>query len=169
MSVTVLGLDPGIASLGWAVVRVDGRETRLRASGCIETSPRDGDDLARVDLIACEVGDLLLGWSLDLVATEAWVHYGQSDSTAAHTMGLVIGAIRTVCRSAGVRHVEGPRAQGWRTALGLKATATKPEAQERVRLLLGLAAPVRPQHASDAAAVAIVAARSARPALQRVS
>lgn len=50
------------------------------------------------------------------------------------------------------------RAQGWRTALGLPRTATKAQCQERVRAVLGLARPIRPQHANDAAAVAVVAA-----------
>ena len=71
---------------------------------------------------------------------------------------MVLGMIGAVCRAMGVRHVEGERAQGWRHALGLARTASKADAQERVRAVLGIAKVIRPSHASDAAAVAIVAA-----------
>lgn len=164
----VIGIDPGLAALGWAVVERDGSRLRLAAHGCIATTPAQGSDLDRVELLARGLREVLDSHRIDLAVTEAWRYYGgrSEDSskgkgaatTQAHTIGLVLGMVRTVCASAGVRHVEGERAQGWRAALGLPRAASKAACQERVRVVLGLAKVIRPNHASDAAAVATVAA-----------
>ena len=158
----VFGLDPGLAALGWAVVVRDGSRLRLIAHGCLTTAPTDGSDLDRVGMLASALREVLATQAPDLAVTEAWRHYGGdgkgSATTQAHTIGLVLGMVRAVCSSAGVRHVEGERAQGWRTALGLPRTASKAQCQERVRAVLGLAKVIRPSHASDACAVAMVAA-----------
>lgn len=158
----ILGLDPGLAPTGWGLVRRDGCRTAYVAHGVLRTDPA-ADDHARVQELARGLSELLAARRPDLVAIERWVHYGQSESTQAHGLGLVIGALVAAAGSLGVPTVSLSRAQDWRTALGLPRDATKAQAQERVRVVLGLAAPVRPQHASDALAVAVVAAPSARP------
>lgn len=157
----VLGLDPGLAALGWAVVERVGPGVVLRAHGVLATGPADGTPLTRVGLLSDGVVALLEEHGPALVVTEAWVdgYAGKgADTTAAYALGMVLGMIRVVCRRADVVHCEGERAQGWRIALGLPRTASKADAQERVRAVLGLGKVIRPQHASDAAAVAIVAA-----------
>jgi crossover junction endodeoxyribonuclease RuvC len=158
----ILGVDPGLAALGWAVVERKGQRVSLVAHGCLTTAPADGSDLDRVGMLARDLGALIVGAHPAAVATEAWCHYGQSATTQAHALGLVLGMVRAVCVGAGVRHVEGERAQGWRTALGLSRSASKAACQERVRAVLGLDKVIKPQHASDAAAVAIVAAKRGR-------
>lgn len=161
VSATVLGIDPGLAACGWAVVARVGTAIELRAHGTLTTEPADGSPLTRVGLLADGVAALLEEHRPALVVTEAWVdgYEGKgADTTAAHALGMVLGMIRVVCRRADVVHREGERAQGWRTALGLPRDATKAACQERVRAVLGIAKVIRPQHANDAAAVAIVAA-----------
>lgn len=162
MPLRILGVDPGLADLGWAVVEVAGDVTRLVAHGAVSTKPADGTDLDRVVLIASAVQALIEDHAPHAVAVEPWVavYAGKgANTTASHVLGCVLGAVRTVCAGARVRFIEGERAQGWRVALGLPRTAAKPACQERVRVVLGLSKVIRPQHASDAAAVAIVAAR----------
>ena len=154
----VLGLDPGIAPTGWGIVRRDGTRTVHLAHGVLKTDP-DAADHARAVQLALGLATVLRDHRPDVVAIERWVHYGQSATVAAHTLGHVIGALFTACSVAGVPTVSTSRAQDWRTALGLSRSATKAQAQERVRAALGLRDVVRPQHASDALAVAIVAAR----------
>jgi Holliday junction resolvasome RuvABC endonuclease subunit len=116
-------------------------------------------------MLARDLSALIVGAHPAAVVTEAWcdVYEGKgANATTAHVVGLVIGMVRAVCVGAGVRHVEGERAQGWRTALGLSRSASKAACQERVRAVLGLDKVIKPQHASDAAAVAIVAAKRGR-------
>jgi len=165
--VVVVGLDPGLAALGWGVVRrfpprrvgtrAEGARSEHVAHGAMTTSPTDGSDHARVASLAVSLR-LLLGLHRPaVVAVERWVVYGQSETTQAHTIGLVLGMIVAVCAGEGVRVASTHRAQDWRRALGLAATATKAEAQVRVALALGMQTMPRPQHAADALAVAMVA------------
>ena len=155
--VVVVGLDPGLAALGWGVVRREGARRVHVAHGALTTAPADGSDHARVASLAVSLR-LLIGLHRPaVVAVERWVVYGQSETTQAHTIGLVLGMIVAVCAREGVRVVSTHRAQDWRRALGLAATATKAAAQERVRVALGMQAMPRPQHAADALAVAMVA------------
>lgn len=157
----VLGVDPGLAACGWALVERVGTGVELRGHGVLTTTPDDGSDLARVELLSARLAALLGAQRPDVVASEAWVRRYAGKGAAsphAHTLGLVIGAVRAVCLAAGVEHREGARAQGWRTALGLPRTASKAAAQDRVRAVLRHPQVIRPQHANDAAAVAIVAA-----------
>jgi len=165
----VMGVDPGLAALGWAVIERKGQRVSLVAHGCLTTAPADGSDLDRVGMLARDLGALIVGAHPAAVATESWCHYGQSATTQSHALGLVLGMVRAVCVGAGVRHVEGERAQGWRTALGLSRSASKAACQERVRAVLGLDKVIKPQHANDAAAVAIAALASARPLAARAA
>ena len=129
----------------------------FRSHGVLTTAPADGSDHARVASLAVSLR-LLIGLHRPAVgAVERWVVYEQSETTQAHTIGLVLGMIVAVCASEGVRVVSTHRAQDWRRALGLAATATKAAARERVRVALGMQAMPRPQHAADALAVAMVA------------
>ena len=162
MSTLTLGLDPGLAPTGWGLVRRAGSVTSYVAHGVLRTDPAL-DTHARVQALAAGLGVLLTTYRPDAVAIERWVHYGQSETTRAHDLGLVVGALVAAAGAAGVPTLSVSRAQDWRRALGMDPSATKTQAQHRVRMILGLADLLRPQHANDATAVAIVAARDTRP------
>lgn len=153
----VLGVDPGLASAGWGVVRREGGRAVHVAHGALHT-PSTEPALARAQTLARELGALLTTHRPHLVALERWVHYGQSDTTQAHTLGLAIGALVAACGAHGVPVVDECRAQDWRVALGLPRDASKAAGQSRVGAILGLPSVPRPQHAADALAVAVVAA-----------
>lgn len=153
------GVDPGLASCGWGVVLRDGSRLTHVAHGCIVTAPDEGDEHERAVMVGAAVRSLMVDHGADMLAIERWVYYAGAATTQAHTLGLVLGAIRAAVVSTGLPVATTHRAQDWRTALGLSTGATKAAAQERVRVVLGLAKVARPQHASDALAVAIVARR----------
>jgi Holliday junction resolvasome RuvABC endonuclease subunit len=46
-TVKILGLDPGTATTGWGVITEEGKEPKLEAFGCIETS-KHKDDFTRL-------------------------------------------------------------------------------------------------------------------------
>ena len=159
----VLGIDPGLAATGWGVVEGRGQRRVWRAHGCIDTTPRTGELLDRIRYITDSIQELVKEYRPDIVAVERWVVYGQSDSTQAHNIGLVIGSV--IGRLSEHRSL-GPgcmgsdlkldhRAQDWRLKLGLSARATKPAVQLAVQQRLGLLKIPRPQHAADALAVAL--------------
>lgn len=164
--VWIMGVDPGLASCGWAVLRCARGTATVVATGCVTTTPSDGSDIARAVSIGEWLRKVMMHHAVDEVVTEAWRHYAGSASkeshptTKAHEIGLVIGAVAMAAREEQAEHVEGLRAQDWRVRLGLSRSASKAEAQARVRVALGLPKVIRPQHASDAAAVALCRARS---------
>lgn len=155
MRVRVLGVDPGLAALGWCVIERTPHGWRHYADGFVKTKPADGDDITRATIIYRAMRDVIVSHRPQVVISEAWRHYEGAPTTAAHQLGLVVGAVRFAAIVCDAEHVEGMRAQDWRTALGLSRSADKAEAQERVRVILGLARAITPQHASDSAAVAL--------------
>jgi crossover junction endodeoxyribonuclease RuvC len=158
----IMGVDPGLASCGWAMLRAKGAALEVVAHGCVVTSPEDGDDITRAVIVATELAAVMRAHKPDEVVTEAWRHYKGCPTTKAHALGLVIGAIAATAAREGAAFCEGLRAQDWRVRLGLPRGASKAEAQRRVRAVLGLAKVIAPQHASDAAAVAICHAKGTK-------
>lgn len=150
----ILGIDPGLASTGWGLLRREGQRVTHVAHGVIATTPDHGDDHARIQRVARELAVLLRAYRPDALAMERWVHFGQSATIQAHALGLAIGAIVVTAAEAGVPVRSEHRSQDWRRAIGLPATAPKAAVQQRVQALLGLPKPPRPQHAADALAVA---------------
>jgi crossover junction endodeoxyribonuclease RuvC len=152
----ILGVDVGLASCGWAVIERAADRWALYAHGCVKTTPADGDDITRAVMIHRALRDVIESHAPRVVVTEAWRYYPDSDTTQAHALGMVIAAVHLAAVVCGVDHAEGARAQDWRRALGLRAEATKAACQQRVAAALGRPAVIAPQHASDAAAVALV-------------
>lgn len=156
MTARILGVDVGLASCGWAVIERAADRWALYAHGCVKTTPADGDDITRAIMIHRAMRDVIESHAPRVVVTEAWRYYPDSDTTQAHALGMVIAAVHLAAVVCGVDHAEGARAQDWRRALGLRAEATKAACQQRVAAALGRPAVISPQHASDAAAVALV-------------
>lgn len=154
----VLGIDPGLASTGWAIVeRSSSTAIRLVGHGCIRTEA-NADDIARLAIIASSIADALRGnHSVSTVAMERWSRYRANEAgTDAHfKLGLACGACAAACSQSSVAVVSRLDAQGWRRAIGLDRAASKSDVQRRVQAILRLREVIRPQHASDAAAIAI--------------
>lgn len=155
-----LGVDPGLASLGWGLVWARGHALEHLAHGVIRTTPDHGPDHHRAVLLARELVHQVRRASCPrpvLASIEQWAWYGEGSGQASHAMGLAIGAVCTALEGVGIPVEVARRAQDWRHRLGLKTTASKAEVAERVRVLLRLAAVPRPEHAADALALAVVA------------
>ena len=162
MTARILGVDVGLAACGWAVIERAADRWALYAHGCVKTTPADGDDITRAIMVHRAMRDVIESHAPRVVVTEAWRYYPDSDTTQAHALGMVIAAVHLAAVVCGIEHLEGGRAQDWRRALGLRAEATKAACQQRVAAALGRPAVISPQHASDAAAVALVYGSAAR-------
>lgn len=161
----ILGVDPGLAACGWAVIERAADRWRLYAHGCIKTSPADGDALTRATMIHRALRDVIDSHRPQCVVSEAWRFYEGAHTTQAHELGMVVASVHLAAVVSDLEHVEGGRAQDWRRSLGLPTDASKAECQRRVAAALGLPGVITPQHASDAAAVALVYASGARVAV----
>jgi crossover junction endodeoxyribonuclease RuvC len=151
----ILGLDPGIALLGYGVIRVDGETMRHVEHGCIATTP--GQPVTQ-RLRTLYDGLMEVKRRLDVtdVAVEA-LFYSRNVSTA-----VAVGQARGVALLA---TVDDATELGEYTPSEIKqivsgfGAARKREMQEMVRLLLSLDRLPAPDDAADALAVAICHAR----------
>jgi crossover junction endodeoxyribonuclease RuvC len=155
--VIVLGIDPGLASTGYGVVRR--RNGRLAAlDGGVIATPAGRPAEQRLASIFEAVDDLLLRWQPEDVALED-LFFGQNVGSA-----FAVGQARgVVLLAAGRRGV--PCAsytpQQVKAAVCGTGRAAKDQVGRMVQALLALPEPPRPDHAADALAVGICHANHA--------
>ncbi|MPZ15769.1 MAG: crossover junction endodeoxyribonuclease RuvC [Chloroflexi bacterium] len=151
----ILGIDPGIALLGYGLVRLDGDAPVHLDHGCIETPARLPQP-ARLRLLYEGVAALKQAFSVTDVAMEA-LFYSRNVSTV-----VTVGQARGVALLAAVDETT---VFGEYTPTEVKQVvagfgrARKPQVQAMVGLLLGLRTPPSPDDAADALAVALCHAR----------
>jgi len=155
--VIVLGIDPGLANTGYGVVRSAGGRLAALDGGVIET-PAGLPLERRLADIHAAVDALLAEHEPDGVALEE-LYFGQNVRTAfavGHARGAVMlaaGQRGVPCASYTPQKVKGSVCGNGR--------AGKDQVARMVQALLALSEPPRPDHASDALAVAMCHANCA--------
>ena len=155
----ILGIDPGLASVGWGLVEARRGRLACLAYGCITTDKDDpiGD---RLLAISTEVSGLIEEWKPAEGAMESL--YFWKNVTSALPVAEAKGVIRLAFASRSIGLGEfSPTAI--KQAVSGSARADKGQVQEMVRLLLGLKDVPRPDHAADALAAAICRAHNSGP------
>jgi len=155
--VTVLGIDPGLASTGYGVVARRGARLVALDGGVIATEPGLALEL-RLAQVHAAIGALLDEHQPGAVALEE-LYFGQNARTA-----FAVGQARgVVLLAAGQRGVpcSGYTPQQVKGAVCGNGGAEKAQVARMVQSLLALAELPRPDHASDALAVAICHANRA--------
>lgn len=146
----ILGIDPGLARVGYGVIEVQGRQQRLLDCGIIRTDAgrSEGDRMVE---IARDLRQLIRAWRPELAAVEKFFFYRSSTTIAVvQARGVVM---MTLARFA-VPVVEFPPMQ-IKLALAGSGHARKDEVLEAVMRELDLREPPRPDDAADALAVAL--------------
>lgn len=149
--VRVLGVDPGLASVGWGVVDTDGARLFYRGHGCIAT-PSTMEIVERLALIR----DGLLAVADEYKPHELAVEglFFSRNVTSAMSVAEVRGVLRLAFRDRGIAQTEYlPNAV--KLAAAGSASAGKADVQNFVKMVLGLSAVPKPDHAADALAVAL--------------
>ena len=150
----ILGLDPGLARVGYGVIDVDGRpgsgRQQLVDCGIIRTDPgrSDGDRMVE---IARDLRQLLRTWKPQLAAVEKFFFYRSSTTIAVVQARGVL--MMTLARFQ-VPVVEYPPMQ-IKLALAGHGHADKADVLDAVMRELNLEDPPRPDDAADALAVAL--------------
>jgi len=147
----VLGIDPGTASTGWGVVSGTGSRLLAVADGVIET--RAGVPLERrlAQIHDC-VGDLLDAHRPQALAIEE-LYFGANVRTA-FAVGQARGAILLAAGQRGIP-TRSYTPQQVKAAVCGSGRAAKDQVARMVARLLCLDGRPRPDHATDALAVAI--------------
>lgn len=150
----ILGLDPGLARCGYAVIVGDRRRPRLIAAGTFVT-PARGDPAQRLLTLANALQRLIVRYRPTRVAFERL--FFQTNTSTAMAVSEARGVLRLVCARAHLPAREFTPTTVKRTVTGSGA-ADKRAIQKMIRLLLGASPAWRDDDAADAAAVALTTA-----------
>ena len=159
----ILGIDPGIATIGFGVVDAEKNQLRLVNCGVI-TTPAHTSLSSRLEQIYHDMGDLLALFKPDAVSVEE-LFFNTNITTGiavAHGRGVILLA----CRTAGVEIFEYTPLQVKQAVVGY-GRAEKKQVMDMVRRICNLPAPPKPDDAADAVALALCHARSATSLLNR--
>jgi crossover junction endodeoxyribonuclease RuvC len=167
-SIVVLGLDPGLAALGYGVVVADRTSLVVGRFGVMRTERQRGiaigRDLAiRVGKLATALGTLVADLRPNEASIEEFRFFGKS-VTSSLQVANVVGMLREVLRARGIPTSE-YSAQAIKRAVTGDGNADKAAVQRMVQLRLRLRELPTPDHAADALAAALT--HAARLALVR--
>jgi crossover junction endodeoxyribonuclease RuvC len=134
----VLGIDPGFASIGWSVVRIDATGEHLVDLGVIRTEKSAAkrnvraseDNLERAKEIAQEIQDLIGKYRIQLVCAETMSY--PRNSSAAAKMAMCWGVMAAIAQQHKIPIAQATPQEVKKAVTGRK-DASKEEVQEAVR------------------------------------
>lgn len=162
-SMRCLGIDPGIANTGLAIVGLNGSTYKLIACQCIVTG--QGLNGERYQEIYDTLRSVILENDLDAVVVEA-VYHNKNVSSSKTTAG-VIALVELLCSQLRVPVIQ-LRPQTVKQAVGCCGNASKDEVMRNVKRILKTSfEKLKIHHVSDAAAAAIAGILEKRSAPYR--
>ena len=155
---TILGIDPGTATMGWGVIRQEGNRLRYVQHGAI-TTPSDWEMPRRLGRLFDGVTELARGYRPETVAVEEL--FFNTNVTTGITVGQARGVAVLAAYKAGIEVTEYTPLQV-KQAVTSYGRADKRQVQEMVRALLNLREIPKPDDAADGLAIAICHAFTSR-------
>lgn len=152
----ILGIDPGIATIGFGVIESERHKQRLISCGAI-TTPANTPLSSRLDLIYNDLTELISKFKPDSIAIEEL--FFNTNLTTGISVAHGRGVILLACHKAGVPIAEYTPLQVKQAVVGY-GRAEKKQVMDMVKSMLNLSAPPKPDDAADAVAIAICHARS---------
>ncbi|OUM87184.1 MAG: crossover junction endodeoxyribonuclease RuvC [Bacillus thermozeamaize] len=147
----IMGIDPGLAIVGYGIVDESQMRIRPVQYGCIRT-PAEISVAERLERIYKGVSALIEEYAPDCLAVEEL--YFNRNVTTAFTVGQARGVILLAAVQHGVPVYEYTPLQVKQGVVGY-GRADKQQVQEMVQRLLSLSEPLRPDDVADALAVAL--------------
>ena len=152
----VLGIDPGLATMGWGVIETNGYRERLVQYGALITYPADTFP-TRLACIYSGVKGLIDTFKPDEIAFEE-LFFSKNITTGIQVAGAR-GVALAACQSYTDRLYEYTPMQIKQAMTGY-GNAEKKQMQQMVRMRLGLTETPKPDDAADAVACAITHAHA---------
>lgn len=159
----ILGIDPGIATIGFGLIEFDKGKFKLIRCGVI-TTPAHTSLSSRLSQIYDDLAALLDLFKPDAVSIEEL--FFNTNITTGISVAHGRGVILLACAKAGVQIYEYTPLQVKQSVVGY-GRAEKNQVMDMVKRLCNLSAPPRPDDAADAVALAICHARSRTSLLYR--
>ena len=146
----IIGIDPGLARVGYGIIEVlDGKKIMLDC-GIIETG-RDKKEVDRLYEIFNDLNELIENWKPDSAAVEKFFFYRSSTTIS---VVQARGVIMMVLGSKNIQVSEYSPAQIKLTITG-SGKASKKEVLDAVMYSLELNKPPKPDDSADALAIAL--------------
>src|ERR671938_1877632 len=148
---TILGIDPGTATMGGGVIRQEGNRLRYLQHGAIVT-PSTWETPQRLGRLFDGVTELVRGYRPETMAVEEL--FFNTNVTTAITVGQARGVALLAAYKTGVEVAEYTPLQV-KQAITSYGRADKRQMQEMVKALLNLREIPKPDDAADGLAIAI--------------
>ena len=156
VSLRILGIDPGIATVGFGVVDSEKGKMKYIACGTINT-PAHTSLSSRLDQIYNDLNELFETFKPDVISIEEL--FFNTNITTGIAVSHGRGVILLAAYRAGIPVFEYTPLQVKQAVVGY-GRAQKKQVIDMVRRLLNMPAPPKPDDAADAVALAICHARS---------
>lgn len=154
----ILGIDPGFARLGFAVISKNGQKLELQKFGCLETKA-GGSTVDRFNILTVELKKILQEYKPDAVAVEKLFFFKNKKTViqVAEARGMILSVV-----SDGGAVVSEYTPLEVKQALTGYGRATKDQVQKMLMQVFKLKTMIRPDDAADAVAIAYAAAVSGK-------
>lgn len=147
----ILGIDPGLARLGWAILETTGSKPVLIGCGCLETAPQQPDG-PRLRELAERLRGIVAEYRPQRAAMEKL--YFSKNVTTAMSVGQARGVAALIVAEAGLPLLELSPTSIKQSVTG-DGRADKRQMGKMVQLLLGLEKLPRHDDTTDAIAVGL--------------
>ena len=152
----ILGIDPGLATVGFSVVDTEKNKMKLVTCGVIST-PAHTSLSSRLDRIYDDMLELISTFNPDVMSIEEL--FFNTNITTGISVAHGRGVILLACTKAGVKVYEYTPLQVKQSVVGY-GRAEKAQVMDMVRRICNLQAAPKPDDAADAVALAICHGRS---------
>lgn len=159
----ILGIDPGLATVGFAVLDAEKQNMKLLACGAVST-PAHTSLSSRLDRIYDDISELITKFSPDVMSIEEL--FFNTNITTGISVAHARGVILLAAYRGGLRIYEYTPLQVKQAVVGY-GRAEKSQVIDMVRRILNLKSAPKPDDAADAVALAICHARSSTSLLKR--
>ena len=146
----IIGIDPGLARVGYGIIEVKGNEKILLDCGIIETQ-KDHKEENRLLEIFMDLKELINKWKPDYAAVEKFFFYKSSTTIS---VVQARGVIMMTLGSFNIPIAEYAPVQIKKTITGF-GKATKKDVLDSVMYSLNLDYPPKPDDSADALAIAL--------------
>jgi len=148
--VRIIGIDPGLARVGYGIIEIKNKNKILLDCGVIETSKNQQEEYRLYEIFK-DLNQLIEHWDPNIAAVEKFFFYRSSTTIS---VVQARGVIMMVLASKNIQISEYSPAQIKLTIAG-SGKATKKEVLDSVMYDLKLKKPPKPDDSSDALAIAL--------------
>ena len=159
----ILGIDPGVAIVGFGIIESDKNVQQLVRCGVI-TTPAHTQLSYRLHSIYMDLTDLIKAFKPDAIAVEEL--FFNTNITTGFSVAQARGLILLACYESGVPVYEYTPLQVKQAVVGY-GRAEKTQVMDMVKRILRLRDVPKPDDAADAVAIALCHARSATSLLSQ--